>query len=582
LYPTIRFSPSQFVRTFFQFAVLTSFGFIAACGGGGGGGGTPIDTTVPVITVKPIVTNVAKPELSGTVDDPAATISVTVDGNAYAATNQGDTWVLPEGAISPDLVNGTYDVVAKATNAVGNTGTDATKDEVQIIELLPDLYIKASNTEQTASVPDSEIGRDNFGSTVAVSRDGKTMAVGAPLEDGDGISQASNDLLNSGAVYVYEQTDGAWAQQAYLKAQSPGEFDQFGSALALSGDGNTLAVGAFGEDGVAKSSGTVYVFTRAVGGWELQESIQSGAGQVDGSFGISVALNLDGNYLAVGATGEETVYIFNRVAGAWLPQDNAVQASNSEVGDQFGIAVALSDSGDALIVGANFEDGNGSSEADNSAPGSGAVYTYSRSGATWTQDEYLKPSSPSAGSQFGSALSLNAAADLLVIGAPLEGATGAGQEGAAYIFGKSTAWSEQASLAASNRDPGDQFGGAVAITADGAAIFVGARLEDSRAVRLNGNQFNEYNDPLTGGTAFNDADSGAVYEFRKTSLWQQKNYYKGFNTGQGDKFGSAVAVDNDGSIVVIGASFEDGTGTGVDAVPSDESTLQAGAVYLFR
>lgn len=108
-------------------------------------------------------------------------------------------------------------------------------------------YIKASNTET----------RDSFGASVSLSADGNTLAVGASRVGFSGENsaatgingdQSDNSEENSGAVYVFTSNSGSWQQQAFVKASNTQESDFFGSALSLSADGKTLAVGANGED----------------------------------------------------------------------------------------------------------------------------------------------------------------------------------------------------------------------------------------------------------------------------------------------------------------------------------------------
>ncbi|KKL06450.1 hypothetical protein LCGC14_2595910, partial [marine sediment metagenome] len=134
-------------------------------------------------------------------------------------------------------------------------------------------YFKASNTESY----------DRFGYSVSLSGDGNTMAVGAWEEDSSatGINgnQTNNNTLQSGAVYVFVRSGGTWSQQAYVKASNNESLDWFGSSVALSGDGNTLAVGAAGEDSAAtgingnmadnsaSQAGAVYIFVRSGGTW---------------------------------------------------------------------------------------------------------------------------------------------------------------------------------------------------------------------------------------------------------------------------------------------------------------------------
>ncbi len=94
--------------------------------------GLIVDTTAPAVTVNTLTTNVVSPALSGSVDDAAATVSVHVDGADYAAVNNGDgTWSLAAGQIA-NLAEGTYDVTATATDAVGNSATDATTNELTV------------------------------------------------------------------------------------------------------------------------------------------------------------------------------------------------------------------------------------------------------------------------------------------------------------------------------------------------------------------------------------------------------------------------------------------------------------------
>ena len=129
------------------------------------------------------------------------------------------------------------------------------------------VTVKASNTENN----------DRFGQGLALSGDGNTLAVGAPMEDsaatGSGGDDTSNGAIDSGAVFVYRRENGQWALQGYVKASRAVVSALFGSQVALSGDGTTLAVAAPSEDSsatgvdgdqanaAALNSGAVYVFT---------------------------------------------------------------------------------------------------------------------------------------------------------------------------------------------------------------------------------------------------------------------------------------------------------------------------------
>ena len=93
-----------------------------------------IDLTAPLVTMSSLTTQSGSPELSGTVDDNDAAISLEVGGGSYPVTNDGSgNWVLPAGTITPDLVADVYDVTVSATDLAGNTGTDATVDELIVV-----------------------------------------------------------------------------------------------------------------------------------------------------------------------------------------------------------------------------------------------------------------------------------------------------------------------------------------------------------------------------------------------------------------------------------------------------------------
>lgn len=100
----------------------------------------------PTVTINPIKTGDRTPKLTGTVDDPNAVIKITVNGKIYGAVNNGDsTWTLQDDEITPDLADSTYDVQVSATDALSNTGYDATTDELEI-DTVPIIKINALKT----------------------------------------------------------------------------------------------------------------------------------------------------------------------------------------------------------------------------------------------------------------------------------------------------------------------------------------------------------------------------------------------------------------------------------------------------
>ncbi len=260
-------------------------------------------------------------------------------------------------------------------------------------------------------------------------------------------------------------------------------------------------------------------------------------------------------------------------------QQAYLKASNTAAGDYFGLSVSIS--GDTVVVAAPYEDsaatGVNGNQADNSASGSGAAYVFVRTGATWSQQAYLKASNSEKSDSFGNSVSISG--DTVVVGADYEdsAATGvngnqadnsANMSGAAYVFVRTgTSWSQQAYLKASNTQTYDLFGNSVSISGD--TVVVGAMAESSAATGVNGNQADN--------SAF---QAGAAYVFVRTGVtWSQQAYLKASNTDGSDWFGESVSVC--GNTLVVGADKEDSAATGVNGNEADNNAWDSGAVYVF-
>ena len=401
-------------------------------------------------------------------------------------------------------------------------------------------YFKASNAEDD----------DGFGYSLAISADGTTMVVAAPEEDSGAHGVNGDELHNfapdSGAAYVFVREGDGWKQQAYLKSFNVDVEDRF-SEVAISANGDTIVVGAPYEDSAATG----------VGGDRNDDSAQdSGA-----------------------------VYVFQRKAGAWS-QTAYVKALNTRPFAEFGAALALSAAGDTLVVGAPGED-NAATGVDGdpwlgTVNNAGAVYVYTLVNGEWAHRAYLKASNTSQTDQFGSALALSADGNTLAVGAPWESGKSAGvngdqsegavYSGAVYMFTRQDgAWSQQAYIKASNPQQFDFFGYSVALAGDGETLAVGAPCESSAATEIDGDQAND------------DAhNSGAVYVFsRRGQAWQQDAYVKAPNPGESALFGVSVALSGDGGVLVAGAPGDGGGDAGSFADFSGELQPASGAAYVF-
>jgi trimeric autotransporter adhesin len=470
-------------------------------------------------------------------------------------------------------------------------------------------YFKASNPGVN----------DIFGNAIALSADGLTLAVSAYGEASISASNPSDDsAVEAGAVYVFSKASGLWQQQAMLKAPNAGTRHYFGKTLALSADGNTLAIGADGEgsnhtgtfaimpagNANAPDSGAVYVYARASGNWGLQSYIKASNAEAFDIFGFALALSNDGNTMVVGAwyesgggtgtTGDPAdnsvsaagaAYVFKRSSGLWS-QQAYLKASNPDAGDWFGLSVAISGDGNTIAVGAFGESSNSSANPlDNSASGAGAVYVYTQSAGVWSTQAFLKAPVPEANDAFGVYMALSENGNTLAIGAQGDDSQLTGtfsimpaddnlaiNSGAVFVFERAAGvWTQQAYLKASNARSPARFGRRLALSGNGHFLAVSAYREDGSGIGLSADSAQQ--------TAL---DAGAVYLFaRSGTAWLQTSYLKASNTQAGDRFGIGIAMTSDGRTIAVGAESEDSQATGVGGDQADNSLSKAGAVYLY-
>lgn len=502
---------------------MTFITVLAACGGGNGGGSANPGTQAADY-IK--ASNTELNDLFGN------NIALSADGKTLAVGAPLEDSIST--GVNGGQSNGALDSGAVYIYTLNSAGVWSQQ-----------AYVKASNAHFD----------DRFGISVALSADGNTLAVGAIFEDtaSIGINQSQSTLnnfaSNAGAAYVFTRSGSTWSQQAYVKSSDTTLADNFGIAVSLSNDGNTLAVGAYKEsinlgsglNNFFAAAGGVRVYVRSGVTWSQQAALFASNFDEGDNFGGSVVLSGDGNTLAVGAIGEDSnasglngnafdntalgagaVYVFARSGNTWT-QQKYIKASNTAGNNHFGYSLALSFNGNTLAVGAVDEDsdtrGVNGDQTNSGALGSGAVYVFVRTnssfnGLVWSQQAYIKPSNTLAGESFGQALALSADGNILAVGAEGDASaatgingnsanTSAPASGAVFSYVRTnTSWAPQRYIKATNTDAGDNFGTAVALSADGNTMAASALREASAATGINGNQADN-----------NATDAGAVYVF---------------------------------------------------------------------
>ncbi len=392
-------------------------------------------------------------------------------GAVYLFIKTGNTWAQQAYVKASNTSSNDYFGWSVSLSEDGNTLAVGASSEDTLIGGSGAAYVFTRTnsvwSQQALIKASNPGGSDKFGFSVSLSNNGNTLAVGAPYEDcnSTGINgdESNNSATSSGAAYVFTRTDSVWSQQAYVKASNTGSNDWFGYSLSLSGDGNTLAVGAAAEEsnstGIngeesnnsATNSGAAYVFTRTDSVWSQQAYIKASNTDSSDSFGFSTSLNFDGNTLAVAAHGEDSqatgingdqsdniaggsgaVYVFSRSIQIWS-QQAYVKASNTDQGDQFGVSTALSGDGNTLAVSASSENSSATGVGGDQSYGgitSFATYAFVRTGSSWSQESYVKTSNAEHGDQGNrNNLSISGDAQTLAISSNNEKSTATGVGG---------------------------------------------------------------------------------------------------------------------------------------------------------
>jgi len=461
-------------------------------------------------------------------------------GSVYVfERNQGgpESWGLVAHRVASDMEAdgwfGRSASISDDTMLVGAPGVDDVGDNTgstYVFHRTGDVWIEEAKQQASDGAAGDGLGR-------AVAASGDVAVAGAVWAAGSGDA--------SGAAYVFRRNqDGpdAWGEVAKLAAPDGSTYDHFGEAVAISGD--TVVVGALGDDDLGHNSGSAYVYGRNQGGadgWGEVAKLNASDGSAGDQFGHSVSIS--GDTVVVGADkvysgGAGSAYVFerNRDGAASWGEVAELSASDAAAGDYFGIAVSIS--GSTAVAGAMWDDHSGHVDA-----GSAYVFKRNTGGAdSWGEVTKIIASDPSDGDVFGRSVSI--CNDAVVVGAVLADHSGLTDAGLAYVFernqGGADAWGQVARLTASDAAAGARFGRSVWIGGD--VVIVGAHMDDH-----------------TGLT-----DAGAVYVFERNAggadSWGQVAKITSSDADAFDVFGTGVALS--WPMILVGAELEGATDSG--------------------
>jgi hypothetical protein len=383
--------------------------------------------------------------------------------------------------------------------------------------------------QQTKLIADDGTADDQFGYAVALSSDGSIAVIGAPYQGFIG-----------GAAYIFVHSGGTWIQQQKLMggAQSV----TFGFAVAISSDGNTIAIAdpSFRLDDTYQP-GAVIVFTRSAGTWTQQQMLRAAGKTGNISFGYRVGMSNDGSTIVVGANweqvtlpGQGAAYVFTKSGPTWNQQARLL-ASDGKEQDHFG-EVAINGDGSRAVVGA------GSADLISVNDDRGSAYVFDRPIGGWltntlTESAKLTASDGAAVDWFGGSVSLSSDGNMLAIGSNGNHNGTEYVQGAVYTFVRSSGvWNQQQKLLAADRGTQNaEFGVTVALSADGNRLAVGAPYVSTGVIWWH----------------------GAAYAFaRSAGTFSQQQRMVASDKGFDDNAGH-VTISGDGNTIILGSRKDD-------------------------
>lgn len=288
-------------------------------------------------------------------------------------------------------------------------------------------------------------------------------------------------------------------------------------------------------------------------------------------------------------TGQGAVYVFSRIGSTWSQEAKLIH-SPIAASEQFGCALSVSYDGTRVVIG--------SQGRTNTATNQGAVYVFTRTGVTWSQEAVLYHGDVANSDRFGSSVSVNAAGTRFAAGA-FNKTGAAATEGAVYVFNRiDTVWIQEAKISRPAALAAAWFGYGVALTADGNRLVVSGSNSSSVYVftRVLGGGWalegtlsvGTYTTPVSYWVAVKVSDQGdrVVVGLRSSTLtttaqglvliyartgttWTQEAVLSLPTPLAYDQFGSDVAFNSDASILVVGAN------------KATQSLSSQGAVYVY-
>jgi hypothetical protein len=393
-------------------------------------------------------------------------------------------------------------------------------------DVLENNNIVEKYLDQLGADIDAEEDYNFCGNSVSLSSDGKIVAIGAYFNNGNG--------TYAGHVKVYQWNDTSWNQMgADIDGEAAG--DKSGYSVSLSSDGKIVAIGAPYNDGNGNSNaGHVKVYQWSDPSWNQMGADIDGEAAGDNS-GWSVSLSSDGKIVAIGGiyndgsennAGHVRVYQWNDPSWNQMGADIDGEAA----GDNSGWSVSLSSDGKIVAIGARNNDGSGNN--------AGHVKVYQWSDPSWNQMG-ADIDGEAAGDLSGFSVSLSSDGKIVAIGAPYNHGNGKSNAGHVKVYKwNETSWN-QMGADIDGEAAGDYSGYSVSLSSDGKTVAIGAINNDGNGDKAGHVRMYQWNDPSWNQMGA-DIDGEA----------------------EDDESGYSVSLSSDGTIVAIGAMYNNGNWRG--------------------
>jgi len=387
--------------------------------------------------------------------------------------------------------------------------------------------VAGPTTESLKITPVDLAQTDLFGTSAAASEG--VVVIGSRLHD--------DPSSNKGAAYLFDTQTGAQLQKLVTSDNAQGGNFGISVGIDMLSAVPVVVVGKDQDRDNGVNAGAIYVFRADTGAELYKRTEQDGNG--GHRFGSSVDVDqgtfvVGANLSSINGTGAGRAYLYDTATGSLLHVLNPQTPVNNSL---FGSSVSIS--GDNVLVGARREEELGSN--------SGVAYLFDRS--TGLEVARFFPSDGGTGDQFGSAVAI--AGDFAAISAPVDGENGAGS-GSVYVFDISVPGLpvQVQKLLAPDGSTGDEFGHSVDIRAngDGYTVAVGAWLDNAVEV-----------------------DSGSAYSFLldANGVLQSSTVLHPSDSAEDSEFGTCIAIDSDGTVIV-------------GAADDDEFFVNGGAAYIYH